>query len=47
MIEKGSRIAVKGTFWLVEDITIRSGEIVLKVSQLNGYGKSVVKSQKK
>lgn len=36
MIEKGSRIAVKGTFWQVEDITMRSGEIVLKVSHLNG-----------
>lgn len=36
MIEKGSRIAVKGTFWQVEDIRIRAGEIVLKVSAVNG-----------
>lgn len=47
MIEKGSRIVVKGTFWLVEDITIRSGEIVLKVSHLNGHVKGVEDSKNK
>ena len=32
MIEKGCKIAVKGTFWRVEDIQIRSGKIVIRVS---------------
>lgn len=36
MIEKGSMIAVKGTFWRVDDIKIKSGEIVLKVTDANG-----------
>jgi hypothetical protein len=32
MIERGSKIAVKGTFWQVDDVQIRSGKIVIQVS---------------